>query len=246
MGYGRKRITAMLLVLVMAFGAASLALADEPQFMGAEWGEGFEDACEAMGFDWTTDNLNAQKKNRYVIDLIGAYEGTPPRSEHEMSFRMQTWTPGLTIAGHEVEQAHAYFVYTPNENGKIAQRQKDSAFVVGGYKFRTDDGKSFDFVLSDLNKKLPELYGEVTQTCIREANGSKLAYYVRETENTYVVLQTWEPTSGSSDTVYKVFVWYGWKGGDKLLRDADLILSGIDPSEETEPPEGIEGNYEGL
>lgn len=72
------------------------------------------------------------------------------------------WYSNVSVAGYNVADTYACYIYPFDENGKIIRSDDDAQLYFGWYSFGPNDYSDHRAIYDDLNEKLASLYGEGT------------------------------------------------------------------------------------
>lgn len=90
------------------------------------------------------------------------YSSVTTKSDRVDGGGYRGWYSGVSVAGYDVSDTYACYVYPLDDNGKIIASDEDAEFYFGWYTFDKDDFSDHQAIYDDLNAKLSSLYGEST------------------------------------------------------------------------------------
>lgn len=133
----------------------------------------------------------------------------------------------VEVAGYEVSQTDMYYAFVP-VNGIVTHEDADTSLYCAEYEIEPVD---LDSAFDDLFEKMKSVYGEpdTSKTYSIFVDCENLLYYWYGTNDTMAILKK-EPYVEGEGAVH---IFYAWKNGDKLLHDADDVVSGIKADEES-------------
>lgn len=73
------------------------------------------------------------------------------------------WYSGISVAGYDVEDTYACYVYPINDDGTINESEDEAELYFGWYKFEKEKYEGLKELYDDLNTKLVSLYGEAQE-----------------------------------------------------------------------------------
>lgn len=178
-------------------------------------------AYRMSGIDW----IRSMGRNDFVDG--GGFHGT---------------YSGVNVAGYDVSDTYACYIFTIDEQGNINKTVDDAQFYFGWYTFDSNDFADGEEIYNDLSEKLTSLYGEG----------------VSDTENKYHSTVTWHDDEnnqirlllGNKNTegAYERYVTLGYMAADAedRLDEIEAILNEEDIASEAEDREANQDNVSGL
>lgn len=207
-----KRCVVLLVAVLLAMTAVStLAEHGEPiLFRGIVWGSSYAEIAESVELE----KLSTFSFSESVGTALGM-ETTldTPRDEGLVGIA-EFSRPYPEVAGYQTVDVELHFVYLPDENGELAKDEEHTALYHAYYTIEPADRVA---AYEDLTQKLTSLYGDAdySRGDITQDKDSVTAWY--GAEGTMVSLEY-------STSSYRIYIHYGFLGGDQLLMDAQAAV----------------------
>ena len=215
-----KKVFTMLCVLallLMCFGALAADEHPEPVlFRGVAWGATYSEVAKVLPKGVKMRDLQIREYYYPMADMMYDESGWGNQIKAEIgcyTYATSSSLKGVKVAGYDVADLCLYFIFKPDENGKIIKDEKHTAFYYGYYKLEPKDP---DAVYNDLISKLTKLYGDVDD---QKSSTSIIS------DN----MSLWNGANGTMVSVYKqdyssgshyIYIKYGFSGGDDLMQEA--------------------------
>ena len=187
-------------------------------FRGLAWGCGYDEAVKAMPAGVKFFDLQEEEYWSPMYDMM--YEGFNWEQQIRGTIGGQCYAKwssldGVKVAGYQLADLDLYFVYVPDNNGKLVRDNGHLALIQGVYKF---EPKDLDAAWEDLLAKLTRLYGDVDRSESSDGSGfidTKMCQW-NGADGTMVSLMAQDYTSSSK----YIYIKYGFSGGDQLMKNA--------------------------
>lgn len=212
-----KKATIILVVLLLVSLSLPCALAKtdkEVVFRNVPWGSSYREAVTALDKDglsidsgWKFDTYTATAEN-LIFDEFNSFD-------YSVGFYKTNAynAKPLSVAGYEVEDTKAYFVFVPSADGSFPADEENSVFFAAEYELEVKD---VDAVLEDLKGKLSSLYGNDFAKKETDFIFQRTWYSWKDDQGNIVSLQ-----GEKSDRRSKIHIWYTWGGANDLLQSAN-------------------------
>ena len=216
-----KKLLVILLAGVFLCGFAA-SLADEIyskpiQFQGVAWGSDYSEVVNAIPD--SVRILNPVKLQFFypVEDMMYKAGGKGNQLKAEIGCYAYAGSGSLKeikVAGYEVKDLYLYFIYTPDENGKLIRDKEHTALYYAFYRMEPENP---DAVYEDLVAQMTALYGDA------DAEEQDESLMISDK------MVLWHGAEGTMISVYRhtafggkqeIFVKYGFKGGNDLMNEA--------------------------
>lgn len=239
----RKKIIALVLTASIALCCMPVLAADDAQteytFRDIPWYSTKTDVEQIFEDDGMTIGTNSwenQVRRMSAIDFLNTMSG----SDYVDGGGYVGRYTGVTVAGYEVSEMGASYIYTIDDSGNINKSDDDALFYFGWYEFDANDYVDGDGVYNDLAEKLVSIYGEG----------------VVDEESKYHTTITWCDESGNQirlllggkdwDTGHYVTLGYIAAGADERLDEIQGALDAEKAAEEAAERESNKDDLSGL
>jgi hypothetical protein len=147
--------------------------------------------------------------------------------------------PGLNVAGYDVSNTGACYIFTLNEDGSINKSEDDAEFYFGWYTFESRDYVDGEGIYDDLCQKLTSLYGDGVENTESDYHDTTTWY---DSENNQIRLLL-----GGKQNDYKyVTLGYIAADADERLDDMQEALDNEAAANEASDRESNKDNVSGL
>jgi len=209
-------LLASVLLLTSCSAFAGEEYAEPILFRGVEWGVPYSIVQKALPDGIKMYDL---KKTEYwypMTDMMYDGNGWGNQLKGELgcyTYAKSSSVKETKVAGYAIDNLYLYFIYLPDENGKIIRDDNHTAFIYGCYKLEPKDP---DAVYDDLVSKLTSIYGDVDE---EKSNSSiiddKMCLWNGK-DGTMVSVFRQDYSSGT----HEIYIKYGFMGGDDLMQNA--------------------------
>ena len=235
-----RKLLTLVLSLLLILGAFSYAMADEEHsepilFRGASWGSNYSDVQIVLPDGVKMRDLDIREYWYPMMDMMydGSGYGNQVKAEIGCyAYARTSSLKGIKVAGYEIEQIYLYFVFVPDETGKLVKDPAHTAFISGQYKIEPKDP---DAVFDDLVTKLSSLYGDVDVEESSEGIIDRKMALWKGADGTMVSIFKQDYSSGT----HEIYIKYGTLDGDRLIDEAYAAAV-------KEENEGAASNTDGL
>ena len=216
----------MLLSLVSMSLTAHAEVEEEILFREIPWGTSFTEVKDNIipELDW--DSMHGDWMRVLTLnDIIADKSESMDFKNNDLC--LDAYTIGeIDVAGYTVSQTSMYYAFVP-VGGSVTHEDSDTALYAAEYDIEPVD---LDLAFADLFNKLVSVYGEPDASKQYEIFNEypNVLYYWYGSNDTMVVLKR----SPYKDDNH-IHIFYAWENGDKLLHEADDVVSGIKADEES-------------
>lgn len=230
-------------VFIMVFCISSFSFAEKKMFKDVPWGAKYNETLDILGdYDWKpySDYCNEGKYvsiTEWMKDRLNHWN-----HKYLTVYSLECDSPGVSVAGYDVDALVVGFVYVPNNEGNVSFDEHDSVFYAGKYQFVAEDETEYLNMFSDLIDKISILYGSAKNEYSDEISFQTSSDYVQwETDDVNIMLERryyWNyDMNFHKYESYMVFLSYSNKEADKLIEKIIQLQIDSDP---------VTNNMEGL
>lgn len=179
----KKKLIALTFAIVsIAISIPSFVFAEENTFTfrNIPWNSTKTEAEQLLVSDGAQIQQAAFKDNILRLSGINFLNTTSGSDRVDGGGIVGRYT-GLKVAGYDISEAGACYIYNLNEDGTIDRNEEDAQFYFGWYAFDSNDYADAPGVYTDLSSKLTSLYGAGAE----------------DTESDYFDTTTWNDNEGN-------------------------------------------------